>query len=82
MEKFTELNVRTVPGLWERRKEIFSHNETDLSALSSIDSAGVAFLVRWSRTLGEGKLTLKAPPEEALRLIKTFKVEPLFEILA
>ncbi len=74
------LTVRTVPTLWEQRQTLFAQSSADLSALQAIDSAGIAFLVQWAKAQPASKLRLTAPPERALRLIRTFKLEPLFEL--
>lgn len=74
------LTVKTVPALWEKRAEIFKDNSVDLGQVSEIDSAGVAFLVQWAKAQPERRLTLKGAPDNALRLIKTFKLSKLFEL--
>lgn len=75
------LTVRTVPQLWEQRTEIFAISVADLSQLKEIDSAGIAFLVQWAKARTPQRLQLRAVPERARRLIQTFKVEPLFELI-
>lgn len=78
MEKLTELSAQNVPELWERRGQLFRESSVDLSALARVDSAGIAFLVRWSKSLGR-PLKLECAPARALELINTFRLAPLFE---
>mgnify|MGYP002110304062 FL=1 len=80
MEKLSEMTYESVPALWSLRAEIFKNQEIDLSAVKSIDSAGIAFLVQWSKALKGQKLKLKNPPLAATNLIATFALAPLFEI--
>ncbi len=72
------LTAATVPALWERRQELFAHKSLDLAQVTQIDSAGVAFLAQWAIAQRPQPLTLLHAPENALRLIKTFKLDPLF----
>ncbi len=74
------LTVKTVPALWQQRRELFKDDCTDLRGVDEIDSAGVAFLVQWAKAQPLGRLSLYNVPENALKLIKTFKLDPLFEL--
>lgn len=74
------LTVKTVPALWEQRAGLFKEKSVSLASVTEIDSAGIAFLAQWAKAQPEMKLTLSAVPENALRLIKTFKLQPLFEL--
>ena len=60
MEKLSEMTYESVPALWSLRAEIFKNQEIDLSAVKSIDSAGIAFLVQWSKALKGQKLKQKS----------------------
>ena len=75
---FDKLTVDTVPMLWKQRNEIFSADGADLSG-SEVDSAGVAFLVRWAKSLHGGKLKLAGCSPDVLKLISAFELKPLFE---
>ncbi len=75
---FDKLTVDTVPMLWKQRNEIFSADGADLSG-SEVDSAGVAFLVRWAKSLHGGKLKLAGCSPDVLKLISVFELKPLFE---
>ncbi|MDD7021404.1 MAG: STAS domain-containing protein [Aeromonadales bacterium] len=75
---FDKLTVDTVPELWKQRSGIFSGDGADLSG-AEIDSAGVAFLVRWAKSLHGGKLKLAGCSPDLLKLISIFELKPLFE---
>lgn len=80
MNSFTELTKESVPALWERRSEIFAKDSVCLANVT-VDSAGVAFLVRWSKSLGKGrKLILKDASADVVRLINVFKISQLFSM--
>lgn len=74
------VTVHEVPSLWQQRASLFTEQVCDLSAVTDIDSAGIAFLVQWAKALRrQGQtLTLLHVPAQALRLISTFKLQPLF----
>ena len=79
MTFFTELTKLTVPELWKRRGEIFSADVINLDGVK-VDSAGVAFLVRWSKSLKNGKkLRLVKPNDDLLKLISVFRIAELFD---
>ena len=59
MEDILKMTYESVPALWERRSEMFKNTEIDLSTVTSIDSAGIAFLVQWSKALEGRKLKIK-----------------------
>ncbi len=80
MEKITSMTYESVPALWENRNDIFKDSEIDLSSIKAIDSAGIAFLVQWSKSLNGRKLKLINPPIAADNLIATFALKPLFDI--
>ena len=80
MSSFTELTKGSVPALWEKRRELFASDSVSLANVT-VDSAGIAFLVRWSKSLGEGKkLTLKDASLDVKRLINVFKISQLFSM--
>lgn len=80
MEDILKMTYESIPALWERRSEMFKNTEIDLSTVTSIDSAGIAFLVQWSKALEGRKLKIKNPPLAATNLIVTFALASLFEI--
>lgn len=75
-----DLNFETVPALYKQKGSIFSETEADLGNAKTVDSAGVAFLVMWAKSLPEKRLTLKNVPDKAIALIRTFKLSELFSI--
>ncbi len=74
------LNSQTASELYARRSEVFKYAVVDLNTLQDIDSAGVALLVKWAKSQGQAGLRLKNVPATALRLIKTYKLNALFEL--
>ncbi len=74
---FDKLTVNTVPELWKQRSGIFSGEGADLSG-AEVDSAGIAFLVRWAKSRG-GRLRLAGCSPDVLKLISVFELKPLFE---
>ena len=76
------IDARQVSELWRRRDELFAHNELDLSEVSHVDSAGLAFLVKWAKSLqqlGE-RLRLNGASSRLGKLIELYAVEPLFDL--
>ena len=78
MNHYPELSFQTVSALWKQRSDIFKSNEIDLLD-TRIDSAGIAFLVQWSKALNGQKLKIKNAPDNAINLIKTYRLTELFE---
>ncbi len=80
----SRLTVEQVPQLWEERARIFAADTVDLGATTELDSSGIAFLVRWAKAVDArrqgARLILEHVPDRALRLIRTFRLEPLFEL--
>lgn len=75
---FTRMSAKEVPELWERRAQIFTQAELDLSKTQAVDSAGIAFMVQWAKALPGKQLTLRHAPSNVQALIKTFRLDPLF----
>jgi phospholipid transport system transporter-binding protein len=79
MEKLSgKLDQRSVEKLWERKDAIFSSDGADLTEVTSVDSAGVAFLTLWAKNSPAGKLHIRNMPEDAVKLVHLFHTEPLF----
>lgn len=74
------VDVKFVEKNWTNRKKIFIEEQVKLSDNVSIDSAGLAFLVLWSKELGQKKLQIIGAPRELVKLVDTFKVTDLFVI--
>lgn len=75
---FDKLTVESVPGLWKQRSAIFSGEGADLKG-AEVDSAGIAFLVRWAKSLDGRKLKLAGCSADVLKLISVFELKPLFD---
>lgn len=79
MRHFKELSKYTVPELWDSRSGIFEDDCIDCRDLT-VDSAGVAFLVKWSQALGDQPLRLQDPQDDLRRLVTVFRLEKLFSM--
>lgn len=77
VDKLTHVEVSE---LWNKRQEIFKQDKVDLLNIKQVDSAGVAFLVQWAKSLPQHKLTLIHSTHNVRSLIKTFRLAPLFEL--
>lgn len=74
---FKYLTHVEVANLWEQREKIFNDPQVDLKDNEEIDSAGVAFLVQWSKN-NNNELIIYNASDNLKSLIKTFRLEPLF----
>ncbi|HIX56063.1 MAG TPA: STAS domain-containing protein [Candidatus Anaerobiospirillum pullistercoris] len=82
MADLARMTAVEVPVLWEQRSQIFKQSQLDLSQTEAVDSAGIAFLVQWAKSLPQKQLTLLHTPANVQALIKTFRLEPLFVLQA
>lgn len=76
------IDHQTIPDLIERLPQPESSSPVlDISAVTRIDSAGLAFLIDWGKNhLAKGqKITLSGASEQARQLIETMKLDALFE---
>lgn len=80
MNVLQKLTVKTVPRLWKEREELFMSDSVMFAQDASVDSAGIAFLVQWAKNQKNNKLVIKNAPENALQLIKTFRLQDLFDV--
>lgn len=80
MNVLQKLTVKTVPNLWKEREELFMSDSVMFAQDASVDSAGIAFLVQWAKHQKNNKLIIKNVPENALQLIKTFRLQDLFDV--
>ncbi len=76
----TKLTHVEVAELWKRRDQIFSLAEAELKDNQAIDSAGIAFLVQWAKSKPEHKLVVRHASDTVRALIKTFRLESLFDM--
>lgn len=77
-----QLTAQQVAEMWSEKATLFVNQSIDLSDIRQIDSAGVAFLVKWAQTLQvqQHKFKLTGLPDGLLRLIRLYGVESLFDI--
>ena len=80
MNVLQKLTVKTVPKLWKEREELFMSDSVMFAQDASVDSAGIAFLVQWAKHQKHNKLIIKNAPENSLQLIKTFRLQDLFDV--
>ena len=80
MNVLQKLTVKTVPKLWKEREELFMYDTVMFAQDAAVDSAGIAFLVQWAKSQKHSKLIIKNAPLNALQLIKTFRLQDLFEV--
>lgn len=80
MEPLKILTVKTVPKLWKEREELFTSDAVTFAKDAAVDSAGIAFLVQWAKHQQHDKLIIKNAPANALQLIKTFRLQDLFDV--
>ena len=74
------LDAEQVATLWQQRAALFAHEELELESVSQVDSAGLAFLVKWAkfRQQAGGKLRLHGVTPR--KLVELYAVEPLFDL--
>ena len=80
MTEITELSFNTVTSLWKSRDLIFKAQSLDMSSITKIDAAGIAFLVKWAKSLQSKKQNLIHVPTSAMNLISTYKLEEIFKV--
>ena len=80
MNVLQKLTVKTVPNLWKEREELFMSDSVMFAQDASVDSAGIAFLVQWAKHQKNNKLIIKNTPENALQLIKTFRLQDVVDV--
>lgn len=76
------VNHQTIPNLIEKLPQVESESPVlDISAVTRIDSAGLAFLIDWGKKhLPEGqKVLLSGTSQQTRQLIETMKLDALFE---
>ena len=77
------IDHQSIPALMARIPELSAGTPVlDLSAVSRIDSAGLAFLIHWSKRLAqpEQKIALTGVSAQARQLIDTMKLDSVFEV--
>lgn len=79
-----DLNATQVSLRWPERVELFRQNKVNVRAVNKIDSAGVAFLVKWAqaRQLDNQRLTIEGASPELVLLISLYGVSALFDLVS
>lgn len=78
---FEKLSFDVVPALYANKEQYFKDDCVDLKAVKVIDAAGMAFLVKWAKSRTDKKLKLINTPSDVVNLIKTYRLNVLFEIV-
>ena len=76
-----ELQAPQVNALWQRRSEWWQDDELDMSGVTTLDSAGLALLVKWAKaTLTRGATPqLVGASTDFYTLAKLYGVDSLFQ---
>ena len=76
-----ELQAPQVNALWQRRSEWWQDDALDMSGVTTLDSAGLALLVKWAKaTLTRGATPqLVGASTEFYTLAKLYGVASLFQ---
>ena len=76
-----ELQAPQVNALWQRRSEWWQDNALDMSGVTTLDSAGLALLVKWAKaTLTRGATPqLVGASTDFYTLAKLYGVASLFQ---
>lgn len=79
-----DLNATQVSLRWLERVELFQQNKVNVRAVNKIDSAGVAFLVKWAqaRQLDNQRLIIEGASPELVLLISLYGVSTLFDLVS
>jgi phospholipid transport system transporter-binding protein len=78
------LDFDTVPGVWEQSRAALddaAHISIDLGGVTEVDSAGLALVIEWLRTVrGRGaQLTFAGVPDKLRALARISEVEDLMD---
>jgi Predicted NTP binding protein (contains STAS domain) len=76
------LDAAQVTQLWPGRSDLFRQNELDVSSVNKVDSAGVAFLVKWAQACQatNQRLLVQGASPELVQLISLYGVSALFDL--
>lgn len=77
------LNATRVAELWSDREKLFQEHEINLQGMTTIDSAGIAFLVKWSQACNASsqRLSIVGGSKGLQQLIELYGVTPLFDLI-
>ena len=78
------LDAAQVTCWWPERITLFQQNNIDVSSVDKIDSAGVAFLVKWAQACeqSEQRLSIQGASPELVQLISLYGVSTLFDLVS
>lgn len=78
------LDAARVTQLWAERADLFQQHEINVNEISKIDSAGIAFLVKWGQACHARNecLIVQGVSSEFCQLIALYGVEPLFKLIS
>lgn len=76
------LDAQRVAAWWPERERMFRDGQIDLSAVEKVDSAGLAFLVKWAqaRLAAGGRLQLSGASDAFIKLVRLYGVAELFNL--
>lgn len=77
-----DLQSQQVRELWQQRDSWWQDDSMDLAAVTSLDSAGVALMVKWALSAGErgAHARLTSVPADFTQLATLYGVADLFSI--
>jgi phospholipid transport system transporter-binding protein len=78
------LDASQVTQWWPERSTLFQNAIIDVSAVHKIDSAGVAFLVKWAQACQNDnqRLSIQGASPELAQLISLYGVSALFDLVS
>lgn len=76
------LQGEQVRHLWETRAQWWQDESMDLGGVLTLDSAGVALMVKWAKATRERGLTprLTSAPDDFIKLATLYGVAGLFSV--
>jgi len=76
------IDAERVAVWWTQRESLFTNNQLDLAAVTHVDSAGLAFLVKWgkARQAAGELMRLTGVSDSFAKLCSLYAVEPLFDL--
>lgn len=74
-----QLDAAWAASVWAERGTLFAQRDVEMSAVTGVDSAGLALLVTWAKS-GDLPLHLVGAPAQLLRLMALYGVESLFSL--
>jgi len=77
------LDAPQVTQWWPERSTLFQNAVINVSTVNKIDSAGVAFLVKWAQACQKDhkRLSIQGASPELVQLISLYGVSALFDLV-